>query len=204
MLQALITGFATGLSLIVAIGAQNAFMLRQGLMRSHVFALIVLFVVSDAVLIGIGVAGFGAAVHLMPRLPKVFAAGGGLFLIIYGALRLRTALLGDGALTMGGQAKSLRETLAVGLAFTWLNPHVYLDTVALMGAVSARFGAVSAKLAFVAGGTLSSLFFFSLLGYGARLLAPFLQSRNAWRLLDFAIGITMWLVAASLVSAVFS
>lgn len=201
MIGAFLTGFATGLSLIVAIGAQNAFMLRQGLLRAHVLPLLLLFALSDAILISLGVAGFGAAVHLVPALPRVFSIGGAIFLAIYGALRFRTAMLGDGALTAGGEARELWPTLAIGAAFTWLNPHVYLDTLALMGAVSSRFTGLAAKVAFAAGGTVASFFFFSVLGYGARFLAPLLQSRNAWRVLDLLIAITMWLVAASLVTA---
>jgi L-lysine exporter family protein LysE/ArgO len=201
MFGAYVTGFATGFSLIMAIGAQNAFMLRQGLLRSHVLPLVLLFACSDAILVSAGVAGFGAIVHLVPELPEVFSAAGAVFLTIYGALRFRTAVLGDGALTMETKARALGPTLAAGAAFTWLNPHVYLDTLALMGAVSTHFDGLAAKAAFAAGATTASFVFFCALGYGARLLAPLLQSPQAWRVLDLVIALTMWTIATTLILA---
>lgn len=203
MLGAAFTGFATGLSLILAIGAQNAFVLRQGLMRAHVLPLVLLCALSDAVLIAAGVAGFGAVVQVVPALPAIFAGLGAGFLGVYGALRLQAAWRGDAALTIGGTSKGLWPTLAAGAAFTWLNPHVYLDTLALVGAVSTRYAGPALKTAFGIGATTASFVFFFSLGYGARLLAPLMQSRRAWRLLDLLIGITMWAIAASLVRTLF-
>lgn len=202
MYGAFATGLATGLSLILAIGAQNAFMLRQGLMRSHVLPLALLFSFSDAVLVSAGVAGFGAMVKMVPELPLVFTLGGAVFLIIYGALRLRSAYLGDGVLAIDAPRRPLWPTLLTGAAFTWLNPHVYLDTLALMGAVSTHFPSLAGKVSFAAGATTASFIFFFALGYGARLLAPLLQSRNAWRVLDLIIGLTMWTIAVSLLLGV--
>lgn len=199
MLAAALTGFATSLSLILAIGAQNAFVLRQGLLRAHVLPLVLLCALSDAVLIAAGVAGFGAVVHLVPALPAIFAGLGAAFLAVYGALRLRAAWRGDESLKIGGTTKGLWATLATGAAFTWLNPHVYLDTLALVGAVSTRYAGMPLKTAFGIGATSASFFFFFSLGYGARLLAPLMQSRRAWQLLDGAIGLTMWAIAASLI-----
>lgn len=198
MLGAYATGLATGLSLIVAIGAQNAFVLRQGLLRAHVLPLVLLCAVSDAILIALGVAGFGAVVALVPELPKVFSALGAVFLAVYGALRMRAAWRGGEGLDTAGADRGLWRTLAAGAAFTWLNPHVYLDTLALMGAVSTGFHGLERKMAFALGATSGSFIFFFGLGYGARLLAPLLRRPTAWRLLDLMIAVMMWAIAARL------
>jgi L-lysine exporter family protein LysE/ArgO len=194
-----LTGFATGFSLILAIGAQNAFVLRQGLLRAHVFWLCLLCAVSDAVLITAGVVGFGAAVARYPDLPRLMTIGGAGFLLVYGALRLREAWRGDYALTLAGESAGLWATLATGAAFTWLNPHVYLDTLGLVGAVSTQYGATMQKVAFGVGAICASFAFFFGLGYGARLLAPVMTSARSWRVLDLVIGLVMWLLAAGLV-----
>jgi L-lysine exporter family protein LysE/ArgO len=199
MFAAALTGFATSLSLILAIGAQNAFVLRQGLLRAHVLPLVLLCALSDAALITAGVAGFGAAVQAVPALPAIFAGFGAAFLTVYGALRLRAAWRGEDSLALGGTSKGLWPTLAAGAAFTWLNPHVYLDTLALVGAVSTRFAGLPLKTAFGIGAAAASFVFFFALGYGARLLAPLMQSRRAWQILDGLIALTMWAIAASLI-----
>lgn len=199
MIGAWITGFATGLSLILAIGAQNAFVLRQGLLRAHVLPLVLLCALSDAVLIAAGVVGFGAAVQAVPALPVIFSALGAAFLTVYGAMRLRAAWRAEDVLQITGKDRGMWATLAAGAAFTWLNPHVYLDTLGLIGAVSTRFHGWGLKTAFgVGAGSASFVFFFSL-GYGARLLAPVMESRRAWQVLDAIIGLTMWAIAASLI-----
>ena len=198
MLAAAGTGFATGFSLILAIGAQNAFVLRQGLLKSDVFALCLLCALSDAVLIVAGVAGFGAVTALWPALPRIMRIGGALFLLAYGALRLRAAWRGDYRLVLAGQSAGLWATLATGAAFTWLNPHVYLDTLGLVGAVSTQFNGVGLKTAFGAGAATASFVFFFGLGFGARLLAPVMQSARSWRVLDVVIGLVMWALAAKL------
>ncbi|GLS20639.1 amino acid transporter [Labrys miyagiensis] len=190
MFTAAFSGFLLGLSLIVAIGAQNAFVLRQGLRREHVFAVCLACALSDAVLISIGVGGFGAVGIAVPWIEPVMRYGGALFLAAYGLRSFRAALMSQGGLSPSdANAQSLARTLATCLAFTWLNPHVYLDTVVLLGSISTQYG--GQKLAFgVGAGTASFLFFFSL-GYGARLLRPVFAKPGAWRALDVLIGMTM-------------
>ncbi|MBE0413414.1 LysE/ArgO family amino acid transporter [Yoonia sp.] len=195
-----LTGFATGFSLILAIGAQNAFVLRQGLARAHVFWLCLLCATSDALLITAGVLGFGAIVTLYPMLPQIMAWGGAAFLIVYGAMRLQAAWQGKYDMQIAGQSAGLWPTLATGAAFTWLNPHVYLDTLGLVGAVSTQYLQTAPKAAFGAGAVIASFVFFFGLGYGARLLTPVMQSARAWRVLDVLIGLVMWALAIKLIS----
>ncbi|WP_300513153.1 LysE/ArgO family amino acid transporter [Aliiroseovarius sp.] len=198
MLWAGLTGFATGFSLILAIGAQNAFVLRQGLLRQHVFWLCLFCAGSDAVLIAAGVAGFAALVLALPALPMVMSLAGAAFLFVYGLTRFREAWIGEYALQIDGQSRSLKKTIAIAAAFTWLNPHVYLDTLGLIGAISTGFADGAQKWAFGSGAVLASFSFFFSLGYGARLLAPIMQSPRAWRVLDLLIGLVMWAIAAKL------
>ncbi len=200
LLSPAITGFATAFALILAIGAQNAFVFRQGLARTHVFWLCLLCATSDAILITAGVLGFGYIVTLYPGLPLYMAWGGAAFLFVYGALRLHAAWQGAYAMQLAGQSASLWATLATGAAFTWLNPHVYLDTLALIGAISTEFPAGAPRTAFGIGAVTSSFVFFFGLGYGARLLAPIMQSAEAWRILDVLIGLVMWALAIKLIS----
>jgi len=198
MIGAAATGFFTGLSLILAIGEQNAFVLRQGLTRTHVLPLVLFCAASDAVLIAAGVAGFAAMAQMLPGLPRLLGLAGAAFLIAYGASRLLAARRGTSALAVAGAAPPpLGATLAMAAAFTWGNPHVYLDTVGLIGAISARYDG-GARLAFGIGAVAASFVFFFSLGYGARGLAPLLSTAQAWRLLDTAIGLTMWALAAGL------
>lgn len=200
MLTAGTTGFATGFSLILAIGAQNAFVLRQGLARHHVFWLCLLCAGSDALLIAAGVLGFGAIVDIYPSLPKIMTIGGAAFLTVYGAMRLWAAYKGEYALQIAGKSAGLWATLGTAAALTWLNPHVYLDTLALIGAVSVQFVDTNTKLAFGTGAVSASFVFFFGLGYGARLLAPFMQSPKAWQVLDVLIGGVMLALAVMLIS----
>jgi len=197
MLTAILTGYGTAFTLILAIGAQNAFVLRQGLMRTHVFWVCLICAVSDALLIAAGVAGFGAVTERYPGLPQIMAYAGAVFLFVYGALRLRAAWRGGQMMTTGGEAPPLRDAILVCLAFTWGNPHVYLDTLALIGAVSTGFEGQQ-KLAFGIAAAAASFTFFFGLGYGARLLAPFLRTERAWQILDAGIGMLMWVLAVSL------
>ena len=199
MIAAAATGFATAFSLILAIGAQNAFVLRQGLARQHVFWLCLLCAGSDAILITAGVLGFSAIVTAWPALPQIMAWGGAAFLFVYGALRFHAAWTGEYELQLSGQSRGLWATLATGAAFTWLNPHVYLDTLGLVGAISTNYLGPD-KLAFGLGAVTSSFVFFFGLGYGARLLAPSMQSPRSWRVLDALIGVVMWAIALKLVS----
>ncbi|WP_147124950.1 LysE/ArgO family amino acid transporter [Shimia ponticola] len=198
MLTAATTGFLSGFALILAIGAQNAFVLRQGLLREHVFPLCLFCAMSDAILITAGVAGFGALVTAFPTFPTVMMLAGAVFLLVYGATRFRAAWRGDYEMTLDGQGLALWPTLGIAAAFTWLNPHVYLDTLGLMGALSTQYDALQGRVAFGVGGALASFVFFFSLGYGARLLAPIMQSARAWRRLDVLIGVVMWLLAIKL------
>ncbi len=202
MISAAITGFFTSLSLILAIGAQNAFVLRQGLLRIHVFPLCLFCGLSDALLITAGVAGFGYIVALAPWLPMVMAIGGAAFLILYGITRLYAVWLGEYALQIEGKSTTLWPTLAVAAALTWLNPHVYLDTLGLIGAVSTQYTDTSEQLAFGIAAALASFVFFFSLGYGARLLAPYMKSTHTWRILDLIIGVTMLAIAAKLLHSI--
>ena len=187
-------GFALSLSLIVAIGAQNAFVLRQGIRQSHVFAVCLICALSDAVLMSAGILGFGALAQALPWLKPVMTWGGALFLLVYGALAFWSAWSGKNALESGnGVENGLWATIAVCLALTWGNPHVYLDTLVLLGSVAA--GHDGSKISFGAGAISASFAFFFTLGYGARLLAPFFANPHAWRVLDVAVGILMWTIA---------
>lgn len=197
MIAPALTGFATGFSLILAIGAQNAFVLRQGLLGRHVLPLCLLCALSDAVLIAAGVSGFGAIADALPWFPRAMALAGAAFLLAYGAMRLQAAWRGDYGLVLAGESAALGPTLAMGAAFTWLNPHVYLDTLGLVGAVSTQFQGAD-KAAFGVGATAASFVFFFSLGYGARLLAPVMRSAAAWRRLDLGIALVMWTLALGL------
>ncbi len=198
MLAALIPGFLTSISLIAAIGAQNAFVLRQGLRREHVLPVVLACALSDAVLITAGVAGFGTLTALAPWITSAMLYGGAAFLLIYGALRFRAALKGGEALMpAAGRGAPLGKTLATCLVLTWANPHVYLDTVILLGAISAQY--TPWHWAFGVAAALASLTFFSALGFGARLLAPFFAQPKAWVVLEIVVGLTMWTIAVALV-----
>lgn len=198
ILAAFLPGFALGFSLILAIGAQNAFVLRQGLRREHVLAVVLACALSDAVLIAAGVAGMGTLARAAPWFGPLMRFGGAAFLICYGALNLRAAWRGGSELTAGqGAGYGLPRTLATLLALTWLNPHVYLDTVVLIGSIAAQY---DDRLSFALGATAASFTFFFALGYGARLLAPWLSRPGAWRALDAAIGVTMWAIAGKLIA----
>ena len=193
---AFFAAFGLGLSLIVAIGAQNAFVLRQGLRREHVGAVVFTCAASDALLIAAGVAGFGTLTETMPWFGAIMRYGGAIFLICYAGLALRRAWRGGEELHANDRpAASLAATISTCLLLTWANPHVYLDTLALMGAISAQY---ADKTAFILGGTLASATFFITLGYGARLLAPLFRRPNAWRLLDVLIAAVMLAIALSL------
>ncbi|NLS17829.1 amino acid transporter [Rhizobium sp. P40RR-XXII] len=196
-----LTGLTMGLSLIVAIGAQNAFVLRQGLRNEHVFAVCLACALSDAALIVLGVTSFRQIAALLPWLDPVMRYAGAAFLIWYGAKSLYSALRSSAVLTAGeAKSSSFRQTLAMCLALTWLNPHVYLDTVALLGTISTRFPGNEASFA-VGAMTGSFLFFFSL-GFGARWLRPIFAKPASWRILETLIALTMWMIATKLLRGV--
>lgn len=197
MLTAAISGFLLGLSLIVAIGAQNAFVLRQGLRREHVLPIVLTCAISDAALIVLGVGGFSTAKRLLPGVELYMLWGGVAFLVFYGLLNLRAAFKGSGALDPAeDRATPLASALATCLALTWLNPHVYLDTVVLLGSISAQYP--GREWVFGAGAVTGSFVFFFSLGYGARLLRPLFARPIAWRLLDGLVAITMFAIALKL------
>jgi len=192
------TGLLSGLSLIVAIGAQNAFVLRQGLMGKHVFAVCLACSLSDAVLIALGVMSFRQIAVAAPLFVPAMRYGGAVFLIGYGARNLHSALRSSRALlAAGARASGLGRTLAACLALTWLNPHVYLDTVMLLGAISTRFPGEGAS--FASGAIAGSFCFFFALGYGAKWLRPIFASPASWRALETLVALTMWTIAAKLI-----
>lgn len=196
-------GIGLGLSLIIAIGAQNVYVLRQGIRRQHVLLVVLVCALSDAALILAGTAGLGFMLERIPWLVDVARWAGALFLLGYGVLALRRAWIGDEkGLDADSGTDATRRTgraAAVGtvLALTWFNPHVYLDTVLLLGSVAATHG--EDRWLFAAGAVLASILWFTALGYGARLLAGVLATPRAWRALDFGVAIIMFVIAASLV-----
>lgn len=195
---AFLAGYSIGFSLILAIGAQNAFVLRQGLLRNHVFVVCLTCSLSEVILVSLGVFGFGRLSEIAPWFSTLMLWGGALFLVVYGALCFRSAWRGSAGLQADGAARlSLKATILTCLAFTWLNPHAILDTVVLLGALSAQYGPERGQ--FGLGAMLAAATFFFMLGYGARLLAPFFAKPQAWRVLDTGIGITMWSIAAALI-----
>ncbi|MET3854134.1 MULTISPECIES: LysE/ArgO family amino acid transporter [unclassified Rhizobium] len=202
-ISAALSGFFLGASLIIAIGAQNAFILRQGLLRSHVFILCLICALSDALLIAAGVGGLGTLVSQSPVLISVVTLGGAVFLGSYAFMAFRRALH-PGAMQAGApQALGLKAAVATCLAFTFLNPHVYLDTVVLLGSLSAAYQGAD-RLAYGIGAAVASFVWFFGLGYGARLLQPVFAKPAAWRVLDVIIGVVMSLLAISLLIRFFA
>lgn len=196
----MLSGLASGLSLIIAIGAQNAFVLRQGLQRSHVGLVIAVCAVSDLVLILLGVAGIGAVIERAPAALEMVRWVGAVFLAAYGALAAWRSIRGQAIGQLGsGQAVSWMAVLGTGLAFTWLNPHVYLDTVLLLGSLASTHGPAG-RWWFGAGAGLASIAWFTALGVGARFLAPVFRRPGAWRILDAAIAGVMFTMAVLLVA----
>ncbi|MGQ4421028.1 LysE/ArgO family amino acid transporter [Streptomyces sp. SAS_269] len=196
-LTAAAAGFGTGLSLIVAIGAQNAFVLRQGVRRDAVLAVVGICALSDALLIALGVGGVGAVVVAWPGAVRAVGLVGGAFLLCYGALAARRVLRpGDGLRTEGEAVGSRRRAVLTCLAMTWLNPHVYLDTVFLLGSLAADRGPL--RWTFGLGAALASLCWFAALGFGARLLGRLLARPTAWRVLDGLVAVTMLALGAVL------
>ena len=192
-------GFALMASLIVAVGAQNTFVLRQGLRREHVGAVVLVCITADVLLTAAGVAGLGTAFRSVPGLAPALTCGGAAFLAWYGVAALRRALRPDVlAADAAGGALPLRAALGRAAGFTLLNPHVYLDTVLLMGSVSAALAA-GERPGFLLGAALASTAWFLALGYGARLLAPLFSRPVAWRVLDGAVALTMAVLAVGLV-----
>jgi L-lysine exporter family protein LysE/ArgO len=196
-MDALLFGFSLGFSLILAIGAQNAFVLRQGLRDEHLFPVCLICSLSDAILILAGVSGFHQLVSTFPSAASIARYGGAAFLFAYGLYSFyRAARAGESLEPSEIRSNSAWQSALTCLAFTWLNPHVYLDTVVLLGSVSTRFGERAG--AFASGAMAASFVFFFALGYGARLLRPVFARPGAWRILDIAIGCVMWGIGARL------
>jgi len=191
-------GLTLGLGLIVAIGSLNAFVLRQGLRREHVGAIVLFCALADAALIAAGVLGMSRALGQRPMLASALALGGAIFLAVYGWQALRRARRPQQLhAAEGGIGLGLAAILAQAAAFTLLNPHVYLDTVLLVGSIGAQQpGALRAW--FIAGASAASLLWFASLGYGARWLAPWFARPRAWQVLDGLIGVTMFVLSALL------
>ena len=196
--NAFFSGFSLGLSLILAIGAQNAFVLKQGIKKQHVFLVCIICALSDAVLIFVGVSGFGYVVERYQVIKTAALWGGFVFLSIYGLRSLYSAFSASHTLTSGDEeARGAAKTALLTLAFTWLNPHVYLDTALLLGSVSTKFGERAGL--FGVGAMCASVAVFFSLGYGARFLAPLFQKPAAWKILEFLVGVTMITLGTMLV-----
>lgn len=197
-MTAFFSGFALSLSFILAIGPQNAFVLRQGIRREHVFLVVMVCAISEVLLIGIGVAGFGVFSDAPGKIVDVISYLGAGFLFFYGASAFRSAFWGEDALEADARgATSWRSALATILAVTWLNPHAFLDTAVLIGSISMQYG--DQRYVFGAGAALASILFFFGLGYGAALLAPIFGRPRAWRVLDGVVGASMWIIAIGLI-----
>jgi len=193
-----LSGFALMAALIVAIGAQNLFVLRQGLRREHVGPVVLFCAGADATLIALGVAGVGAVLGALPGLTMVLTLGGAVFLAWYGIQALRRMAVPSTVEVAGGQGISLGRALAATAGFTLPHPPLYLDTLLLMGAAGSA-QPLALRPYFVAGAASASFAWFAALGYGARLLIPLFARPAAWRVLDAVVGATMLTLAASLV-----
>ena len=199
MITAFITGFFLGISLIVAIGAQNIFVIRQGILGQHVFYVALFCAISDAFLICIGVAGISFFLNnfTSQNLDLLFGLSA-LWLFSYGLFRLKSAFKSDAVFKIEkSRSNGIVPTLSILAALTFANPHVYLDTMVLIGSVSQQF-ADNQKIAFALGASIASFFFFFILAYGAKLLAPLMQKNISWRILDFFIALIMFTIAFKL------
>ena len=192
-----LTGLGVGFSLILAIGAQNAFVLKQGLKREYVFSVCFICALSDSILIYLGITGFSKIVGEFPLINIFAQYFGALFLFIYGLKSFYSAFRKNTRLDPSRIEKAnIYRVLGTCLAFTWLNPHVYLDTVVLVGSISTNF--TDELHTFAIGAILSSWIFFFSLGYGAKFLLPLFQNSISWKILDFLIGVIMWVIAINL------
>jgi L-lysine exporter family protein LysE/ArgO len=194
----LLSGFATGLALIIAIGSQNAYVLRQGILRAHVLPIVLFCALSDALLIGAGIAGAGVLIRGNEVLMLLTRWGGAAFLSAYGLLAVRRAWQGSQMQLVQNSGATLGNAIAACFGFTFLNPHVYLDTVVLLGSIAHQ---QTTPWIFGLGACLASFGWFATLGFGARFLAPLFQTTLAWRVLDSLIALTMLTLAGLLLSA---
>jgi L-lysine exporter family protein LysE/ArgO len=201
MFSALITGFFLGLSLIVAIGAQNAFVLRQGILRQHIFYIALFCSISDSLLIILGIAGISYFLNdLFFEYSKIIFGISAIWLFLYGTLRFRLAFKPNSFdLSTNSRSKSLLNSISIIAVFTYLNPHVYLDTVILIGSISQQFNELD-RIYFAAGACSASFAWFFGIAYGAQLLTPIMQTPGHWRILDSMIGFIMFTIGFNLLS----
>jgi len=197
MAGAYFSGFVVSLGLIVAIGAQNAFVLRQGLRREYILTVVLICAISDALLIAFGVSSFHQILLAVPWIEPLMRYGGAAFLIFYGIRSLRAALRSNEGLKAAAENKDSHWRVAlICLGLTWLNPHVYLDTVVLIGSISSGFK--GEEMLFALGAMSASFVFFLCLGFGAVLLRPLLSSPFSWHIIEAAIALIMWFIAVKL------
>ena len=192
-------GFAISISLIFALGPQNVFVLRQGLMKEHVFISCLVCAVSDALLIGAGVLGVGAFISEIEEIKIWISIMASLFLFTYGIMRVKSALDPIGMEVNEGDSKSLKVTIIAGLAFTYLNPHVYVDTLLLIGGASSRYSGDEQMIFGIGAASASFVFFFSL-GYGAKFMSPILNNPKSWKIIDLIIAAIMFIVSGFIIS----
>jgi L-lysine exporter family protein LysE/ArgO len=203
MLLTFLKGFGAGSGLIVAIGAQNAFVLSQGVKKNHYIVIPLICAVCDAFLICLGVTGMGTLIASNPQLSMAAGIGGAAFLIIYGTNAFWSAIQGQSLASGPTEAISLKTVIFTTLAVTLLNPHVYLDTVILLGSISSQFQ-MPGPLIFGAGAVLASFIWFFSLSLGGKLLAPVFASKQSWRILDTFVGCIMWAIALSILAGLFN
>lgn len=198
MLLTFLKGLGTGAGLIIAIGAQNAFVLSQGVRKNHVLTIALICSLCDALLICIGISGIGALVAKSDQLRNIATIGGAAFLFLYGCRSFLSAWKGGSIETEESSLSTLKGVVIATLAVTFLNPHIYLDTIVLMGSISSNFPGTG-RYIFGAGAITASFIWFFSLSFGGRALAPYFEKPVAWRVLDTMIGIIMWLIALSLI-----
>ncbi len=202
MLIAFLKGFGAGSGLIIAIGAQNAFVLSQGIKKNHYILIPLTCAVCDALLITLGVTGMGVFLASSRTLSLIAGIGGAAFLFLYGIRSFKSALAGGSLSSDGMAGSSFKTALLTTLAVTLLNPHVYLDTVVLLGSLSSQFKPPG-HLYFGAGAVMASFLWFFVLGLGGRLSAPLFAKESSWKVLNFLVGITMWAIALSVLKGLF-
>jgi len=200
MIIPFIKGFLTTAGLITAIGVQNIFVLKQGLMKSHVLLVILMCCAIDSMLVTIGVNGVGKLIITVPHLLHITKYGGAIFLLFYGSKALLDAYRCEMVMKPNDtqHVQSITQVTLTLLAVSFLNPHTYLDTMVLIGSIGAHLNDEQ-QIFFIIGATLASLAWFILLCYGARYLAPYFQRREVWRIFNIFVGLTMWTIAASLI-----
>jgi len=201
MFKALLTGFFLGFSLIVAIGAQNAFVLRQGILGQHVFYIALFCAISDSLLITLGIGGISYLLNdFINQFSKIIFGFSALWLFTYGVLRIRSALRNNSTIiTNISNSSSLLKAISIVAVFTFANPHVYLDTVILIGSISQQFMDIN-RIYFALGACSASFIWFFGIAYGAKLLTPIMQKPLHWRILDSLIALIMFVIAFNLAS----